>query len=161
MEYHFRYLTNFDSFSYSKNKQIIIFYCSGLCLRNLTGHSDLIWALTLLPNGFIASGSKDSTVKIWDITKTYPLYTLTGHTSNIRALTLINEQYLASCSADSTIKLWSLSDYSIVKSWTASTNLVLALAFDSTLNVLASGDFMKMVKVWDSSIWASVSISGK
>ena len=121
----------------------------------------MIWTLTLLPNGLIASGSTDLTIKIWDITKTYPLYTLSGHTDAIRALTVINNEYLASCSHDKTIKLWSLSSYSIVKSWTASTNWLLALAYDSTLNVLSSGGTDNKVKVWESSLLTSVSISGK
>ncbi len=128
----------------------------GLCINTLTGHSNGVWALSLLPNGFIASGSSDLTIKIWDITQTYPLYTLTGHSDVIRALTVINNEYLASCSGDQTIKLWSLSSYSIVKSWTASTSLMLALAFDPVLNVLASGDFMQLVKVWDSSIYPTL-----
>ncbi len=137
---------------------ILIFYLPGLCINNLTGHSNAIWALSLLPNGLIASGAdeNDSTIKIWDITKTYPLYTLTGHTNVIRALTVINNDYLASCSGDQTIKLWSLSSYSMIKSWTASPSWVLALAFDSTLNVLASGHYFKLVKVWDSSIYPAL-----
>ena len=130
----------------------------GLCVNTLTGHSSNIFDLTLLPNGLIASGSADSTIKIWDISKTYPFYTLSGHTSQVRALTLINNAYMASCSYDSTIKLWSLSSYSIVKSWNASTAKCLSLAFDSTLNVLASGeDTPYLVRVWESSIWTSIS----
>ncbi len=121
------------------------------------GHSGYVLALILLPNGFIASGSADSTIKIWDITKTYPLYSLTGHTDMIRALTVINNLYLVSCSNDMTIKFWSLSSYSIVKSWTASTTYVNTLAFDSSLNVLASGDNANLVKVWSSDLWSNIS----
>ena len=51
-------------------------------INTLLGHSGYVLALILLPNGFIASGSADSTIKIWDITKTYPLYNLTGHTDS-------------------------------------------------------------------------------
>ena len=132
------------------------FLSKGFLISTLLGHSGSVLALTLLPNGFIASGSADSTIKIWDITKTDPLFTLTDHSGQINALTLINNDYLVSCSNDKTIKLWSLSSYSIVKSWTASTLYVNALAFDSTLNVLASGDNAKLVKVWDSSIWTNI-----
>ncbi len=131
----------------------------GLCLNTLTGHSFLLYALTLLPNGLIASGSWDGTINIWDTSKTYPLYTLTGHSNDVRALTVINNEYLASCSHDNTIKLWSLSSYSMVKSWTASSAKMVSLAFDPTLNVLASGDYTpsSLVKVWDSSIWTNIS----
>ena len=60
--------------------------------------------------------------------------------------------------------MWSLTNnYIQVKSWTASTSYVTTLAFDSTLNVLASGEYTSVnaannVKVWDSSLWAN---SGK
>ncbi len=133
-----------------------IFLPQGECLNNLTGHSDTVRALTLLPNGLLASGSSDTKMMVWNITKTSPLHTLTGHTGGIRALVVINEDYLASGANDGMIKLWSLtSNYTQVRSWQASSNWLLALAFDSTLNVLASGDLnlAKNVKVWDSSLW--------
>ncbi len=98
---------------------------------------------------------------IWNITKTSPLYTLTGHTKQIRALVVINQDYLVSGAQDGTIKLWSLTNnYTQVRSWKASSNMVLSLAFDSSLNVLASGEYIPTyyVKVWDSSLWAN---SGK
>ena len=125
-------------------------------MNDLTGHSGLIYASTLLPNGLIASGGEDFTIKIWNISITYPLYSLTGHTAAVRDLVVMNNQLLASCSYDHTIKIWSLSSYSVLKSWTAGTSFVFSLAFDSTINVLASGDNANLVKVWDSSIWTNI-----
>ncbi len=98
---------------------------------------------------------------IWNITKTFPLNTLTGHKNQIRALAVMNEDYLASGGYDRTIKLWSLTNNQTqVRSWQATSSWVLSLAFDSTLNVLANGDYNTVdnVKVWDSSLWAN---SGK
>ncbi len=96
---------------------------------------------------------------IWNITKTFPLYTLKGHTGGIRALVVINNEFLVSGAQEGMIKLWSLTNnYIQVKSWTASTSYITSLAFDSTLNVLVSGDYNGDVKVWDSSLWAN---SGK
>ncbi len=137
------------------------FLLKGTLNSTLTGHLSYVYALALLPNGLLASSSLDTTIKIWNITKTSPLYTLTGHTGPIRALVVINADYLASGAQDGTIKIWSLSNnYTQVKSWQASTNHILSLAFDSTLNVLASGEFnpTNYVKVWDSSLLPS---SGK
>jgi WD40 repeat protein len=96
---------------------------------------------------------------LWDVSKTYPLYTLAAHGSQINALTLINDKYLASASNDKTIKLWSLISYSMINSWTASTSNVLTLAYDSSLNVLASGDSANQVKIWSSSLLTSVLVS--
>ncbi len=116
--------------------------------------------LTLLPNGLLASGSGDAKIMVWNITKTSPLYTLIGHKNQIRALVVINEDYLVSGAQGGAIKLWSLTNnYTQMRSWQASTNQILSLAFDSTLNVLASGEVNpNLVKVWDSSLWTN---SGK
>jgi WD40 repeat protein len=136
-----------------------LYLLKGTLNSTLTGHTGNVYALTLLPNGLLASGSLDLKIMIWDITKTSPLYNLTGHTNAIRALVVINEDYLVSGAEDYKIILWSLSNnYAQVKSWQASSK-VLSLAFDSTLNVLASGDYgtanapNNYVKVWDSSLW--------
>jgi WD40 repeat protein len=98
------------------------------------------------------------TIKIWDTTKTYPLYSIVAHTDAVRALVLINDKFLASGSQDSTIKLWDLSSYSKVQSWTASTSWIISLAYDPSLDVLASGDGAYMVKVWDSSLWNNIDL---
>jgi ribosome assembly protein 4 len=135
-----------------------LYLLEGSCLNTLTSHTNDLYALTLLPNGLLASGSSDTKIMIWNITKTSPLYTLTGHTNWVRALVVINAEYLVSGAEDNKIILWSLTNnYAQVKSWQASSK-VLSLAFDSTLNVLASGDVNSAnnVKLWDSSLWANL-----
>ncbi len=122
----------------------------------MIGHNSLIYALTLLPNGFLASGSHDRKIMIWNVSETSRLYTLLGHTDAIRSLSVINNDYLASCSHDGTIKLWSLSTYEEVRSWTASTERIEALAFDPKLNVLASAGKDKEIRVWDSRLWTNI-----
>ena len=40
---------------------------TGSLIKTLTGHTDRVFSLAVLPNGFLASGSHDNTIKIWNI----------------------------------------------------------------------------------------------
>ena len=53
----------------------------------------------------LATGSYDSTIKLWDIEKGEVIRTLQGHTSGIRALQF-DDRLLVSGSLDNTVKIW-------------------------------------------------------
>ena len=63
------------------------------------GHSNLISSLAKLPNGYLASGSIDSTIKIWDIENGKLKFTLNesngGHHDNVETLVVLENGYLA------------------------------------------------------------------
>jgi WD40 repeat protein len=73
-----------------------------------SGHSNSIVSLALPSNGaWLASGSDDSTIKLWDIAGGRLLRTLTGHSNQIKAIALTADgRTLISLSADNTIKVW-------------------------------------------------------
>jgi WD40 repeat protein len=52
----------------------------------LTGHTNIVYTLAILSNGNLASGSADSTVKIWNPSTGSLVYTLTGHTNAVWTL---------------------------------------------------------------------------
>jgi WD40 repeat protein len=55
----------------------------------------------------MASGSNDSTIKLWDVQTGSELQTLTGHTAPVQSVALSSDGLtVASCSDDKTIKLW-------------------------------------------------------
>ena len=63
--------------------------------------------LELLNNGLLVSGSKDTTIKVWNTTDASLVATLIGHTSLIRVLKVLSNGNLASCSYDETsIYVW-------------------------------------------------------
>jgi len=74
----------------------------------LSGHTGWVNALLVLPNGLLASGSDDSTIKLWDVDRQACVSTLSGHTSFVTALVVLPNGVLASGSVDHTIKLWSV-----------------------------------------------------
>ena len=57
-------------------------------------------------NGYLASGSYDNTIKIWDTNTGNEIRTLKAHTDYVRSLVVLNNGYLASGSYDNTIKIW-------------------------------------------------------
>merc|ERR1712176_119542 len=90
-------------------------------ITTLTGHTEIIKAVKVFHkqgNPYLASGSWDETINIWNLTNHHLESTLTGHNeSTIFTLELIrtnNKLYLASGSYAS-IKLWDLENYTIKK----------------------------------------------
>jgi len=77
-----------------------------LVLQN--GHVGMVSAIAFSPDGhLIASGSLDSTVKLWDVATGLELRTLSGHTQIIKALVFSPDgRSLASASGDLNVKLW-------------------------------------------------------
>lgn len=72
----------------------------------LNGHSDLIQKIILLENGFLASGSYDKTIKIWDLNTGTLFRTINGHMSLVQSLSVLSNGNLVSVSNDQYIKIW-------------------------------------------------------
>ena len=70
-----------------------------------------VWSLAVLPNGHLASGSHDKTIKIWNPTDGIVIRTLSGHTDAVIELAVLPNGHLASGSEDKTIKIWNPTDY--------------------------------------------------
>ncbi|KAI8139501.1 hypothetical protein BJV82DRAFT_626258 [Fennellomyces sp. T-0311] len=68
-----------------------------------------IYAMAVNPSGtFMATGSPDKVVRLWDPRSGRQVGKLTGHTDNIRALLVSHDgTHILSGSSDSTIKFWS------------------------------------------------------
>ncbi len=114
----------------------------------LTGHSSAIYSLILLPDGNLASGSGDGTIKVWDTNDFQCLSTLTGHSNFIWSLILLQNGNLASGSADGKIKVWDTNDFKCLSTLTGHSGSIFSLILLPNGN-LASGSDDITIKVWD------------
>ncbi|NOS89288.1 MAG: TIR domain-containing protein, partial [Methylococcaceae bacterium] len=76
--------------------------------HKLKGHNACVYSVAISPDGtWLASGSDDYTVKIWDIKTGACLATLEGHTDNVYSLAITPDgKTLFSGSQDETIRRW-------------------------------------------------------
>ncbi len=86
-----------------------------VCLETLTGHSDSVYSVAISENNkWLASGSDDKTIKIWNTSDWSLMKTLTGHSSYVESVAFSeNNKWLASGSSDNAIKIWNTSDWSL------------------------------------------------
>ena len=78
------------------------------CSSSLTGHSEAILSVSFSPDGSqLATGSGDTTVRIWDLNTETPQFTLKGHKDWVQIVAWSPDgSILASGSMDSTVRLW-------------------------------------------------------
>jgi WD40 repeat protein len=85
-------------------------YQNRTCVHEFRAHNDMINQIRHL-NGdskLVASASKDTTVKIWNLTDWSLIATYTGHLGNVYTIEQINETTIASGSFDTTIQVWTI-----------------------------------------------------
>lgn len=116
-------------------------------VKVLRGHTDGVMCLQASDN-MLATGSYDSTIRIWDLETFEPIKVLTGHTRGVTALQFDSGK-LISASMDGTLRIWNyrLQQPECVSTLRDHTDAVLSLHFDGKL--LASGSADTTVRVWD------------
>ncbi|KEF52524.1 F-box and WD-40 domain-containing protein MET30 [Exophiala aquamarina CBS 119918] len=111
----------------------------------LKGHSNGVMTLQLFDN-FLATGSYDATIKIWNIETGEELKTLRGHTMGIRCLQF-DENKLISGSLDKSLKVWNWRTGECISTFNGHSEGVIALHFDS--DILVSGSVDNTARVWN------------
>jgi WD40 repeat protein len=124
----------------------IINWKTGATFGKLIGHSKDVLALANLDAGWLASGSRDTTIKIWQWMKGRLEKNLTGHVGLIEdLLSITNFTRIVSCSEDMTIKVWNRSSGTITQTFKAHSNKI-TLLFNG---YLASATIYATICIWN------------
>src|SRR5712691_7576213 len=108
-----------------------------------------VWAVAVSPSGkWLAAGTEDRTIEIWNALTGEKHATLRGHAAGVTAVSFSgDEQSLASGGADRTARIWDLRANKQRNSFHAS-GFVTAVAISGAGGWLAVGSADKKVKLW-------------
>ncbi|MBW4627988.1 MAG: protein kinase [Brasilonema octagenarum HA4186-MV1] len=127
------------------------------CLHTLTGHAASVRSVVISPDGqTIASGSDDSTIKLWHLGSASLIRTLTSHSGLLKreatwftCLVFSRDgQTLASASLDKSIKIWDWGSGKHIRNLKGHSDSVYAIAISPDGLSLASSSRDNTIKVW-------------
>jgi len=129
---------------------------------NLVGHNGYVNTVTVSPDGSLcASGGKDGTAMLWDLTEGKHLYSLDAG-SVINALVFSPNRYWLCAATDQSIKIWDLEGKSLVAELTKNTAdffptsstlqrttpACVSLAWSADGSTLFAGYTDNLIRVW-------------
>ena len=119
---------------------------------SLQGHVKQMLSIKFSPNCYqLATGSDDNTIRIWDLRRKICSHTIPAHNSIVSDICFDNSdgKFLLSSSYDSSFKLWNNRDWSIVKSFSSTSEgklTSISLTKDNKHIITSSLD--RTVKLW-------------
>ncbi len=120
-----------------------------LC-NTIKAHSNIVYSVAISPDGqTIVSGSRDYTIKVWDILSGECIRTLKGHLGWVHSVAIApDSQAIVSGSDDNTIKIWSLNSGQLLRTLKGHSDWVKSVAIANDGETLVSGSYDGTVKVW-------------
>ncbi|SCU95528.1 LAME_0F12486g1_1 [Lachancea meyersii CBS 8951] len=121
-------------------------------MRVLNGHNGWVRCVCVDPvdNEWFATGSNDTTVKIWDLATGKLKLTLAGHVMTVRSIAVSqNHPFMFSASEDKLVKCWDLETNKAVKDFHGHFSGVSSVDVHPTLDLIASAGRDAVVRLWD------------
>ncbi|MCS7161473.1 MAG: WD40 repeat domain-containing protein, partial [Gemmatales bacterium] len=77
-----------------------------------TGHTGSVYSVAVTPDGkYVVSGSRDNTVRLWDLASGKEVRRFTGHTNWVLSVAVSHDgKYVVSGSEDKTVRVWYIGD---------------------------------------------------
>lgn len=113
-------------------------------------HSDSVTSVAFSPDGkYALSGSRDMTLKLWDVFAGLEIRTFKGHFGFIIAVAFShNGHYIMSGSDDATIKVWDISSGKVVKTLIGHLGDVNSVAFSPDDEHALSSGADGSIRIW-------------
>ena len=124
-------------------------------------HGAPIRSVAFSPDGkFLASGSNEGTVKIWDVGSWREVAILRHWDGVISVVFSPDSKFLASGGSDKTVKVWEVGSWREVTTLWGHGDGVSSVSFSPNGKFLASGSWDETVKVWDVGSWEVATLRG-
>ena len=120
-------------------------------ITTLAAHTDGIHSVSFSPDGaFLATGSNDGTVTLWDVETRTRIASLEGHADGIYSLSFTPDRaLLATGSSDGTVTLWDVETWNPIASLESHTDGIFSMSFTSDGALLATGSNDGTITLWD------------
>ena len=115
-------------------------------------HADAVTSVAFSSDGeHVLSGSKDKTIKLWDVANGALLRTFEGHANSVTSIAFSpNGEHVLSGNYDKTLKLWDATTGVLLRTFLGSADPVLSVAFSPDGDRVLGGD-EQSVRLWDTS----------
>jgi ribosome assembly protein 4 len=119
-------------------------------IKQMVGHGKPINHVSFSPDGrYIASGSFDKKIKLWDGYTGEFMCTFDGHVGPVYVMSWsADSRFIISASQDSTLKLWDIKTRKLMMDLPGHADQIYALDWDINGRLVASGGKDRQVKLW-------------
>jgi len=117
----------------------------------LKGHTNEVWGVAVTPDGkTVVSGSRDETLKVWDLATGHCRATFKGHTGVVNGVAITPDgKTVVSGSSDNTLRVWDLETGHCRATFEGHSGPIWVAAVTPDGKTVVSGSIDKTLRVWD------------